>query len=224
MTVALVLCTIVAFLATDEILQRVRAKRARVAASMPVFPALKFPADARLALNHIWLKQEGGVTMLGVDEFVGRLVGKVQGVILPAVGSSASPKSSSVGFSDGGRSINISLPVVGRIVEVNPALRDEPAIVHDDPYGAGWLMKVKVESDSGAKTLTPRRVRTWLRTEFDLAKKLILGDMVQMNFATLQDGGVPEDGILKLCDAPIWKHCEERFFAASNVEVAGEKR
>ena len=224
MTVALVLCTIVAFLTADEILQRVRVKRAKAAARMPVFPALKFPAGARLALNHIWLRQEGGVTTLGVDEFVGRLVGKAQGVVLPAVGSSASPRSSSVGFLDGGRSLNISLPVLGRILEVNPAVRHEPAIVHDDPYGEGWLMKVKVESDSGAKTLTARRARAWLRTEFDHAKRLILGDMAQMNFATLQDGGVPEDGILKLCDASIWKHCEQQYFAASKLEAAGEER
>jgi glycine cleavage system H protein len=226
MTVVLVLLTIVVFLTADEIVQRVRLSRAKVAVRAVQFPAIALPEGVQLAMNHMWFKQDQGVTTLGVDEFVSRLVGKAQAVLLPVIGGSPTPDPVSIRLADGDRSLRIPVPFRGRVLEVNPAVLREPSLVHDDPYGTGWLVKMKADSGINFRrhSVKRRQVRTWLRSEFDAVKQLILGEMPQASLATLQDGGVPEDGILKFCDAPIWKHCEERFFAASKTEAAGDRQ
>ncbi len=215
MTVLLVLCTLVIFLIADYAVQKTRL--ARAAAEVKSWDAERIPfalpAGIALAPNHLWLKVEQGVATIGLDGFLGRMLGTVESVVLPDVGATVTPVTANIALCDGDRSVQLAAPVVGQILEVNSGVLKDPALARRDPYGAGWLMKVRTDrrSRSASRILTGTAAAGWLRDQTALAKEFLAGVMPAPQLATLQDGGVPAEGVLQQCDAHVWKKFEQRF-------------
>lgn len=215
MTVLLVLCTLVIFLIADYAVQK--ARLAQAAAEVKSWDAERIPfalpAGITLASNHLWLKVEQGVATIGLDGFLGRMLGTVESVMLPNVGATVTPVTVNIALCDGDRSVQLAAPVVGQILEVNPAVLKDPALARRDPYGTGWLMKVRTDgrSPSAARILSGTAAAAWLREQTEQAKEFLAGVMPAPQLATLQDGGVPAEGVLQQCDARVWKKFEQRF-------------
>ncbi len=213
MTVLLMLCMIVTFLAADKIVRTVREAKARRSAEVRAGVAVNPPAGISFALNHMWMKMEKEVAVIGMDEFLARMLGAVESVLLPGVGAAVAPANTGISLSSGARRIRIASPVEGRVLEVNTGVLRDPAIAHRDPYGNGWLFKVSPAGRAPASgLLSGAAAGEWLRAQMEFAKDFLTsagrsGALI----TTLPDGGVPSDGALMHCDAAAWEEFERRF-------------
>ncbi len=102
------------------------------------------PKDLRYDKEHEWVKVDGEVAVLGISDFAQDQLGEVVYVDLPAVGDEL-VAGESFGEIESVKSVSeLFSPISGEIVEVNEALGDAPETVNEDPYGDGWMVKVKM--------------------------------------------------------------------------------
>jgi glycine cleavage system H protein len=222
MTVLLMLCMIVTFLAADKILRTVRAARERRPALDPGAVLSGPPDGVRLALNHTWMKMEKGVAVIGADEFLSRMLGAVESIILPDAGAVVGSATPDIAFAHGGRRIRLASPVGGRILEVNSSVLHNPALARRDPYGSGWLLRISPDPARGTASgsFTGAAAREWLRDQMSLAKEFVTGTVPRGSFASLPDGGELSEGALLSCDAAAWEEFERRFTSITAPEPA----
>jgi glycine cleavage system H protein len=211
MTVLLVLFALIFFLAADHFVQRSRTARQRAlaGAAVPVAVAESalFPHDTELVSNHTWTRRDArGNTVIGVDELLARALGAVEQVLLPATGSLVTPAAAHISLAARGCSLDLASPVSGRVVELNTAVLKNPSLAKNDPYGAGWLMKIRPSEDHAGNQNAFRipSPAEWLREQTEMMKEFFLQASAQGAPAMLQDGGEPVEGILQQFDAGVW--------------------
>ena len=104
------------------------------------------PADLQYTAEHEWVQVDGNTATVGITAYAAEKLGDVVFVDLPAAGSSiASGKV--VGEIESTKSVGeLFAPVDGEIVEANQAVVDSPELVNSDPFGDGWLIKVRFAS------------------------------------------------------------------------------
>lgn len=212
MTVLLVLFTLILFLAADHFVQNARLARDARLAESGQRPVLEFPAGFELAVNHTWLsRKRDGSAVVGLDEFLSRLVGTVEKIVLPGAGAMMVSPVVGITLRDRNRQISLALPVQGRVVEVNHAVLKNPGLATADPYGRGWLLRIDPSSkDSVAmKLVDTARASDWLKEQVSLAKEFLSARMPEP--ALMQDGGLPVNGLLKSFDAPVWQEFQKSF-------------
>jgi len=223
MTVLMILFTIILFLTVDFFVDR--AKQRRLGAALPVVRRLsvagaRFPEDLELATNHLWISPlVDGVARVGIDEFIGRVVGPVDALDLPARGSRIAFSQEAVGLKARQRTLKLQSPLRGEIIDVNPEVMLRPQMASDDPYGRGWLMKIRVEEGATARAATRigARARQWLREETERLKEFVAGESAQGAFVTAQDGGEPVSGALTAFDLKAWEHFQTEFLNLNGI-------
>ncbi|MEY4757468.1 MAG: glycine cleavage system protein GcvH [Pseudomonadota bacterium] len=94
--------------------------------------------------EHEWLSIDGDVATVGITHHAQDALGDVVFVDLPAVGDSLDAKSVAGVVESVKAAADVYMPVTGEILEVNEALRADPALANTDPLGAGWFFKVKL--------------------------------------------------------------------------------
>jgi glycine cleavage system H protein len=105
------------------------------------------PADLRYTKDHEWVKVDGDVATIGVTDFAANQLGDVVFVDLPSAGKSVD-QFATFGVVESVKAVSdLYAPVSGEVVEVNPDLAGKPELVNSDPFGDGWMIKVRV-SDS----------------------------------------------------------------------------
>lgn len=110
------------------------------------------PGDLRYTAEHEYLRLSGDIAEIGITDYAQGELGDVVYIELPAVGAKFG-KHDVFGTIEAVKAVSeLFCPVSGEIVEVNPRLDKEPALVNTDPYGAGWMVKLKMTdpSESGA--------------------------------------------------------------------------
>src|SRR6266496_6819776 len=111
---------------------------------MTVPPGLRYTAE------HEWVAIEGATASVGITDHAQRALGDVVYVSLPALGAAVTA-GEPCGEVESTKSVSdIYSPVDGEIAEVNGDVDEDPGLVNSDPYGAGWLMKVRLD-DGGAE-------------------------------------------------------------------------
>ena len=116
------------------------------------------PKQLRYARTHEWARLEGDVCVVGLTQFAVDQLTDIIYIELPDVGDPVTAEGS-FGEIESVKSVNdLYSPVSGEVVDVNKQLEDDPSLVSKDPYGKGWLAKIKVEPGG---TL-PARAQTWL--------------------------------------------------------------
>jgi glycine cleavage system H protein len=230
MTVLLVLITLIAFLTVDYVLQRKKRKAFVSEVLLPVQTLAPshwhITDDLVLAPNHTWLRREADNSItLGVDNLLMTLTGTVERIQLPIEGAIVSPQSPTVALHDKERSLRIASPIDGRIVAVNNELLHTPALAKSHPYTTGWLFKLmpsdNVESLRGF--FSGEKAIEWLRKQSEHAKEFINQYSPQLQFATMQDGGMPVDGVLKGFDANVWRAFESKFLSMEPKALHGTR-
>lgn len=112
------------------------------------------PADLRYAKSHEWLKLNAdGTAVVGISDYAQSSLGDITYVQLPAVGAELSAGDGFGVVESVKAASDIYAPVAGTVVEVNTALDATPETVNQDPYGAGWLIKLKVANPADAESL-----------------------------------------------------------------------
>jgi glycine cleavage system H protein len=111
------------------------------------------PADLLFSKEHEWVKLDGDSATIGVTDYAQNALGDIVYVELPRVGS-AIKQFSNVGVIESVKAVSdLFTPMSGEVVEVNSALDNDPAAVNRDPYGAGWLLKIKPADPNETKSL-----------------------------------------------------------------------
>lgn len=104
-------------------------------------------AEKKYTEEHEWITVDGDVATIGITPYAAEQLGDVVFVELPAVGSDITA-ATVVGEIESTKSVGeLYAPIAGEVVGTNDAVVDEPSLVNDDPFGAGWLIKVRFEGD-----------------------------------------------------------------------------
>jgi len=107
------------------------------------------PSELKYATSHEWVRNEGdGTVTIGITEHAQELLGDMVFVELPEVGDSVSTGDDVAVAESVKAASDIYAPVTGEVVEVNEDLEDSPELVNSDPFGDGWMFKLKIE-DAG---------------------------------------------------------------------------
>ena len=107
-----------------------------------------FPADLKYTKDHEWLKPAGdGTALVGITQYAQEALGDVVFVDLPEAGASFA-EGEEFGTVESVKTVSeLNMPAAGEILEVNAALGDHPEAVNEDPYGKGWMVKLKLSGD-----------------------------------------------------------------------------
>lgn len=109
---------------------------------------MNVPSDLKYTSSHEWIRIEGDTATVGITEFAQSELGDIVYVDLPNVGRAVNA-SESIGSVESVKTVSdIYTPVGGEIVETNAALGAQSELVNSDPYGQGWMFKVKVADAS----------------------------------------------------------------------------
>jgi glycine cleavage system H protein len=106
------------------------------------------PSELKFLPSHEWVSVDGDVATVGVSDHAQELLGDLVFVELPEVESTVSAGDSAGVIESVKAASDTYAPISGEIVEVNSELEDSPERINDDPYGDGWMYKVKME-DAG---------------------------------------------------------------------------
>ena len=108
---------------------------------------MNFPAELKYSKSHKWLKEEGGVSVIGISDFAQDALGDVVFVNLPEVGDDAAA-GEAFGDVESVKAVSdLISPVSGTVCEVNEDLLDQPELLNEDPYGT-WIIKVENVTDT----------------------------------------------------------------------------
>ena len=119
-----------------------------------------YPDDLLYHPEHDWAKIEGDTATLGITWFAQDALGEVVFFDPPDVGSTISKDESYAEVESVKAVSDVIAPLSGEIVEVNTDLADSPETINSDPYGAGWLVKVKLSDPSEQESLLDQATYT----------------------------------------------------------------
>ncbi len=109
----------------------------------------ELPTDLRFAKSHEWIRDEGdGTATIGITDHAQEQLGDLVFVELPEVGASVTQGSECAVVESVKAASDIYSPASGEVVAVNEDLGDAPETVNNDPFGDGWIFKVKLEDAS----------------------------------------------------------------------------
>ena len=107
---------------------------------------MNIPDNLKYTKEHEWLRLEGDVAVVGITDFAQGELGDIVFVEVETVDETLDADEV-FGTVEAVKTVSdLFLPVAGEIVEFNEAVEDDPALVNNDPYGEGWLIKVKVSN------------------------------------------------------------------------------
>lgn len=124
------------------------------------------PEDLHYARSHEWVRIEGEIGTIGISDHAQKELGEIVYLELPEVGHVYSADDE-FGTVESVKAVSeLFVPVSGEVVEVNRQAVAEPGIVNDDPFGDGWLIKVKLSSDDHAgRLLTAEQYDAYVQEE-----------------------------------------------------------
>jgi glycine cleavage system H lipoate-binding protein len=188
----------------------VRAARPAGAMATAVAGWFTVPGDVLLHPGHTWARAGAdGLVEVGMDDFAARLIGPVERLGLPSPGTAVAQGCPAFVAADGAHKVELVSPVDGQVAEVNPlALHADAWQV--EPYGAGWLFKVRPERlPANRRQLFAGEVaQRWV----EQAGAALLSEASPRLGAVLQDGGAPVHGIARELRPEGWAElCRSHF-------------
>jgi glycine cleavage system H protein len=114
---------------------------------------MKIPAELKYTEDHEWIRVEGDSAIVGITDFAQGELGDVVFVEIETEGEELD-KGETFGTVEAVKTVSdLFMPVDGVVSEVNEALADEPELVNKDPYGKGWMIKIKISDQSELENL-----------------------------------------------------------------------
>ena len=105
---------------------------------------MNFPTDLKYTKEHEWIRLSGDTSVVGITEYEQGELGDIVFVELPAVGAKLA-QGKTFGTIEAVKAVSdLFAPVTGEVVEVNKELQSTPELVNKEPYGRGWMVKVKL--------------------------------------------------------------------------------
>jgi len=111
------------------------------------------PADLRYTKEHEWVRVDGDVATIGITQHAADQLGDIVFVELPDVGR-ALEQFATFGVVESVKAVSdLFAPVSGEVVEANGALASAPEVVNSDPYGAGWMLRIRLADAAQVEAL-----------------------------------------------------------------------
>jgi glycine cleavage system H protein len=124
---------------------------------------MNVPEDCRYTKDHEWVKAQGDQYLVGITEFAQSELGELVFVEVPAPGKKFTQGAKLCVVESTKAASDVYAPVAGTVAEGNAALTDQPDLVNKEPYGKGWLVKLKeVDKAELDKLMTPAQYRSHL--------------------------------------------------------------
>lgn len=162
------------------------------------------PLDRLFHRGHAWAQTGAdGLVTVGIDDFAAKLVGPLAAIALPQPGTTVGQGERAWQLvADDGRTIDMLSPVDGTIADVNQSLASAPDAAQADPYGEGWLLRVRPNRLRANLTnlVSGAAARRWMR---EVVAGLQAGLAPELG-ALAQDGGVPIPGMARVLDPRHW--------------------
>lgn len=114
---------------------------------------MNVPEDLKYASSHEWIRVEGDVGTVGITDHAQEELTDIVFAEPPKIGAEVTAKSPAAVVESVKAASDIYAPVSGAVVESNEALANDPALLNTDPYGAGWIFKVKLSNPSEIEAL-----------------------------------------------------------------------
>ena len=192
-----------------------RRRRPARAAGQETVEWFRVPARLQYHQGHAWVGTgEDGTVSVGIDDFAQKLVGKVEAVELPAVGASVTQGEKGWTLTVGSRPVPMLCPIDGEVVAVNADVVTKPASINDDPFGAGWLFRVKpTRARANATSLMSGALALdWTNRTLDKLRLSVSEDVGMV----LQDGGEPIPGLARAVSGEKWQDTVQEYFHTSD--------
>ena len=114
---------------------------------------MNIPANLKYSKDHEWLKVEGDVAYIGITDFAQSQLGDIVFVDVPTVGETVA-QNEVFGSIEAVKTVSDAfLPVSGEVLEFHETLNDDPDRINKDPYGEGWIIKVRLEDAAQVDSL-----------------------------------------------------------------------
>ncbi len=230
MTVILVLLTFVGFLLIDHfyskykgvqpVLATAAAREMARPAAEPVPAAriqpslvngFKVPDNVRYHPGHTWaLSESPNLVRVGMDDFAGKLAGKIDSISLPQRGQWIRQGQKIWSVQRDGEKVDMVSPIEGSVSDINDAVVSNPNLARQDPYGDGWMVTVQAPD---AKTnfrnlLGGMLAKSWMEE----AAMRLRGRIPAMAGALMQDGGEAVDDLTAELPDTEWATVTKEFF------------
>lgn len=114
---------------------------------------MNIPAELKYTKDHEWVKLEGDIATIGITDFAQGELGDIVYVEVETIGETLDAEEV-FGTVEAVKTVSdLFLPITGEILELNEAIEDAPETVNEDPYGEGWMIKVKVSDVAAVEAL-----------------------------------------------------------------------
>ena len=114
---------------------------------------MNHPSELKYVSTHEWVKVEGDLVITGISDHAQDALGDLVYVEAPDVGQKITVGQQAGVVESVKTASDIHAPVSGEVVEINAALEDDPDFVNDDPYGKGWIYKIKPDNMADVEQL-----------------------------------------------------------------------
>jgi glycine cleavage system H protein len=220
---AFLLALMVAAILLVEYLLHFRGRRAATSEAKPEqmivadVAGIAMPHGLAYHPLHTWVRElDAQTVVIGLDDFARRLVGKVDKAVLPMTNVELEAGQGAALLRRGKRMAPIANPIAGEVIEVNKALRERPSLLGEDPYGAGWLYKLRswrlAEQLGGL--LGGSLARQWMELSVRRMKVATAG----AQFVLAQDGGRLLDDIGSQLNQQQWENLLREHLGTEPVE------
>lgn len=180
---------------------------------------LRIPHGLFYNKNHTWTHLEkSGAAMVGMDDFLQHLTGKVEFSSLKQPGEIIKKGDLLAEIDKNGKQLKVFSPISGKILSTNSTLYESPEMLNEDPYDKGWIYKIKPSNwiEETNSYLFAEEAEDWSSAELGRFKDfLMLGSMRKFSsepsMVMLQDGGELRDNILSELPDEVWKDFQVEF-------------
>jgi glycine cleavage system H protein len=170
----------------------------------------RIPERVHVHPGHAWARLDApGVLSVGLDDFAQHLIGPLAGLALPRPGDALVAGAPAWRLQADSKAIDMLAPVTGTVVDVNESAINRPELVNADPYGRGWLLRLKVANAAAAieSLMSGQAARTWI----DMVTEELVQAMTPELGHVCQDGGLPVKGLARAIDEAHWDDVARRF-------------
>ena len=114
---------------------------------------MNFPEELKYSKEHEWVRMEGDIAIIGITDYAQDRLGDIVFVDIPTEGEELEADEVFGSIEVVKTVSDLFMPIAGEVLEQNEELEDNPELVNEDPYGKGWLIKVKPASDADFDSL-----------------------------------------------------------------------
>lgn len=120
---------------------------------------MNIPENLKYTKDHEWISIEGDVATVGITDFAQGELGDIVYVEIEKIGENFS-KEEVFGTVEAVKTVSdLFMPLTGEIIDINEELNEKPELVNEDPYGEGWMIKIKVNSSDISDLLNPEQYK-----------------------------------------------------------------